>query len=82
MAVEVDVATIGEPDAMVRCGEALPAGAVRITDPVIVVEVLSPSTRAMELVDYFRLPSVHHYLIVRTEDRAFIHHARWADGRS
>ena len=30
--------------------------------------------------DYFRLPSVQHYLIVRTEDRAIIHHARNADG--
>ena len=46
--------------------------------------MLSPSTRARDagakLADYFRLPSVRHYLIVRTEDRAIIHHARGEDG--
>jgi len=84
MAVEVDAATTYEPDALVRCGALPPADAVRIDDPVIVVEVLSPSTRARDagakLIDYFRLASMHHYLIVRTEDRAIIHHARNADG--
>lgn len=30
--------------------------------------------------DYFRLPSIRHYLIVRTEDKTIIHHARNADG--
>ncbi len=33
-----------------------------------------------KLADYFRLPSVRHYLIVRTEDRTVIHHARGEDG--
>jgi Uma2 family endonuclease len=68
----------------VRCGAVVPPDTVKLTDPVIVVEVLSPSTRARDhgdkLIDYFRLPSVYHYLIVRTEDRAIIHHARNADG--
>jgi len=80
MAVEVDDQTTYEPDALVRCGTPLPADAVKLTDPFIVVEVLSPSTRARDagakLADYFRLPSLRHYLIVRTEDRAVIHHAR------
>jgi Uma2 family endonuclease len=84
MAVEVDAHSVYEPDAVVRCGSRLPDSAVKLNDPVIVVEVLSPSTRARdsgaELVDYFRLPSVLHYLIVRTEDHAIIHHARNADG--
>lgn len=84
MAVEIDAATIYEPDALVRCGPPLPADAVKITDPLIVVEVLSPSTRARDagakLEDYFRLPSVRHYLILKTENRAVIHHARDADG--
>ncbi len=65
---------------LVRCGERLPDDAVKLTDPVIVVEVLSPSTRARDagakLEDYFRLPSVRHYLIVKTENRTLIHHAR------
>ena len=48
------------------------------------VEVLSPSSLARDsgakLEDYFRLPSVRHYLIVKTENRTIIHHARGADG--
>jgi Uma2 family endonuclease len=84
MAVEIDATTVYEPDALVRCGTVVPPDAVKLTDPAIVVEILSPSTRARDhgdkLIDYFRLPSVHHYLIVRTEDQAIIHHARNADG--
>lgn len=84
MAVEVDVRTIYEPDALVRCGARLPDDAVKITDPVIIVEVLSPSSRARDtgakLEDYFRLASVRHYLIVKTENRTVIHHERDAAG--
>jgi Uma2 family endonuclease len=47
---------------------------------VIVVEVLSPGTRhignAAKLEGYFALLSVFHYLIVDTEKRVVIHHAR------
>lgn len=84
MAVEIDAGTVCEPDAPVRTGSRLPDDAVKLSDPVIVVEVVSPWTRARDtgakLVDYFRLPSVVHYLIVRTEDGALVHHARNGDG--
>ena len=84
MTVAVDATTLYEPDAMVRCGASLEGEVTRITDPVIVVEVLSPSTRGRDtsakLVDYFRLPSVRHYLILRTTDRVIVHHARGEDG--
>jgi Uma2 family endonuclease len=84
MAVEVDAETTYEPDALVRCGAPLADDAVKITDPVIVFEVLSPSTRARDagakLEDYFRLPSVRHYLIVKTENQSIIHHERGTDG--
>jgi len=84
MAVAIDDTTTYEPDALVRCGPPLPDDAVKVTDPVIVVEVLSPSTRARDagakLEDYFRLPSVRHYLIIKTENRSVIHHARDAAG--
>jgi Uma2 family endonuclease len=80
MAVVIDAATVYEPDALVRCGAPLAGDTVRITDPLIVVEVLSPSTRGVDtgakLTDYFRIPSVRHYLIVRAETRTIIHHAR------
>jgi Uma2 family endonuclease len=84
MAVEIDATTIYEPDALVRCRPAVPPDTIKLTDPVIVVEMLSPSTRTRDhgdkLIDYFRLPSVQHYLIARTEDHAIIHHTRNADG--
>jgi Uma2 family endonuclease len=84
MAVKVDDSVVYEPDALVRCGEPLLDDEVKITDPIIVVEVLSPSSRARDtgakLEDYFRLPSVRHYLIVKTENRTVIHHRREADG--
>jgi len=45
-----------------------------------VVEVLSPSTRQIDasakLAGYFRISSVHHYLIVDPDQRLVIHHAR------
>jgi Uma2 family endonuclease len=41
---------------------------------------LSPSTRGRDsgakLEDYFRLPSVRHYLIAKADTRSVIHHAR------
>lgn len=84
MAVRVDDATVYEPDASLRCGEPLDDDAVEFSDPIVVVEVLSPSTRAVDvgakLSDYFRLPSVRHYLILRTDSRTAIHHARSEDG--
>ena len=49
-------------------------------NPVIVVEVLSPSARHIDLsaklADYFRLPSIAHYLIVDPERPRVLHHAR------
>ena len=84
MAVRVDASTVYEPDAMVRCGTPLPGDAIEVTDPLIVVEVLSPSTRARDagakLEDYFRLPSMRHYLLVKTENRTVIHHERGGSG--
>jgi Uma2 family endonuclease len=84
MAVQIDDATVYEPDASVRCGPSLPEEAVVFSDPIVVVEVLSPSTRAQDtgakLEAYFRLPSVQHYLIVNTSTRSVIHHARSAEG--
>jgi Uma2 family endonuclease len=80
MTVRVDDDTAHEPDALVYCGEELPGSAVEVPNPVIVVEVLSPSTRHIDasakLAGYFRVPSVHHYLIVDPDRRLVIHHAR------
>jgi Uma2 family endonuclease len=48
-----------------------------------VVEVLSPSTRRVDvtrkLAGYFRLPSIIHYLIVDPIKPIVVHHARGTD---
>jgi Uma2 family endonuclease len=80
MAVVIDEDTTYEPDAMIRCGEPLDDEAVKVFDPLVVVEVVSPSSSSIDVgekfMDYFRLPSLRHYLIVRTRTRSVIHHAR------
>ena len=54
----------------------LPDDAIAAANPIIVVEVLSPSTSnlAGRLADYFRVPSIMHYLIVRAKRRELIHY--------
>jgi Uma2 family endonuclease len=84
MTVRIDNRTAHEPDALVYCGPEVPANALEVRDPVIVVEVLSPSTRRIDavrkLAGYFSLSSVHHYLIVDPEALPVIHHQRQNDG--
>jgi Uma2 family endonuclease len=83
MTVRVDKHTAHELDAVVYCGGKLPSNAIEVPEPVIVVEVLSPSTRHIDasakLAGYFRLPSVFHYLVVDPDTRLVIHHARRDD---
>jgi Uma2 family endonuclease len=82
--VRIDDTTLYEPDTLLRCGPKLPGNTVQVTDPLVVVEVRSRSTQALDagikLLDYFRLPSLRHYLIVRAEERTVIHHERRGDG--
>ena len=78
--VRIDSKTAYEPDALVYCGIRLPRDAVEVPSPLIVVEVLSPSTgrydRHDKLAGYFALPSLVHYLIINIDRRMMIHHAR------
>lgn len=80
MTVRIDEKTAYEPDGLVYCGPEIASSAIEVPDPVIVLEVLSPSTRkidiAKKLADYFQLPSVAHYLIVDPNQPMIIHHAR------
>jgi Uma2 family endonuclease len=80
MTVKIDEHTACEPDAIVHCEKALPDEAMLVPAPVIAVEVLSPSTATRDtgakLADHFRLPSLRHYLIVRTDRPTVIHHRR------
>lgn len=55
------------PDVMVRCGPLEP-GAAHLSDPVLIVEVLSPGTEARDRREkwapYQKLDSVKHYVLV------------------
>jgi Uma2 family endonuclease len=83
MTVRIDERTAYEPDALVYCGTKLQPSAVEVPRPIVVVEVLSPSTRHIDLsaklADYFRPPNIAHYLIVDPERPRIIHHARAID---
>jgi len=55
-----------------------------IPNPVLVVEMLSPSTAKRDLSDklagYFKVPSVQHYLVLDPEEREVIWYRRAAGG--
>jgi Uma2 family endonuclease len=73
-----------EPDVIVRCGsDALSGDSLAVPDAVLIVEVLSPTTRRIDvsqkLVDYFQVPTVQHYLILFADRIRAIHHRRVGD---
>lgn len=78
--VRIEATTAFEPDALVYCGKEASSTSLEITNPVIIVEVLSPSTRRIDvtkkLAGYFQLPSVAHYLIIDPTKPFIVHHAR------
>ena len=80
VSVIIDQSTTYEPDTTVQCGGAIDMESVKVDEPLIIVEVLSSSTGHVDisgkLVDYFRVPSIIHYLIVDADRRATIHHSR------
>ena len=84
MTVRIDETTAYEPDAIVYCGAKIVGSALEVSNPLVIVEVLSPSTRSVDLsiklAAYFQLPSVAHYLIVDPEQPSVIHHSRGAVG--
>ncbi|MCL4766388.1 MAG: Uma2 family endonuclease [Hyphomicrobiaceae bacterium] len=82
--VQTGERTAYEPDALVYCGEKLARGTIIIPEPVIVVEVSSPSSEArdagVKLAGYFKLPSLVHYLIADPDNRLIVHHRRCENG--
>ncbi len=84
LGVKIDDETVFEPDALVNCGERVPRASLIAPTPVIVVEVVSPSSErrdlALKFKQYFRHPSIQHYLLVTIEDRSVLHHRRGPDG--
>lgn len=68
------------PDALIRCGDPPEDEVIRIADPVVVVEVLSPSNTTIEMstkIDgYFTLPSLAWVLVVNPVTRIVHSYAR------
>jgi len=84
MAVKIGAKTVFEPDAVVYCGPELPSDALLVDNPVIVVEVISPTTgrndHTRKVAGYFNLASVRHYLVVDPDAPLVVHYERGADG--
>jgi len=69
-----------EPDVLVYCGQKVARNVLEVPNPLIVVEVLSPSTQTVDagvkLQGYFSVPSLQHHLIVDPDRPLMIHHRR------
>ncbi|NNM72352.1 Uma2 family endonuclease [Enterovirga sp. DB1703] len=74
-----------EPDLLVVCGSALDLDSMIVGEPVILVEVTSPSTVRTDtgdkLIEYFSLETVQHYLLVHPSERKVVHHRRTDTGK-
>jgi Uma2 family endonuclease len=83
MAARIDAMTAYEPDALVSCGPRLAGDAIEVSNLIILVKVLSPSTgphdTGTKLAGYFQIESVQHYLILDPVRKLFIHHRRGAE---
>lgn len=80
MTVAVDDGTDYEPDVSVHQGPPIPRQSLVIPNPVVVVEVLSPSTKRIDttvkVTGYLKV--AQHYLIFRADRREVLHWARGA----
>jgi Uma2 family endonuclease len=80
MTVVIDNEHSREPDAAVQCNVSTDLDSTILEQPLIVVEVTSPSSERDDtgdkLVEYFSVPSIRHYLIVNPAKRVVVHHAR------
>lgn len=74
------------PDAMVVCGPYAmsPTDRHAVVNPVLIVEVLSPSTsdcdQGAKFGHYRRIPSLSHYLMIDPDTRRVVHARRDGDG--
>jgi Uma2 family endonuclease len=75
------------PDLSIACGEPVFHDDYKdvLMNPVVVIEVLSPSTekrdRSTKLLDYQSIPSLQDYLLISQDKPVIEHYSRQADGR-
>jgi Uma2 family endonuclease len=70
------------PDVVVTC-TALDFSTPRVDEPVIIVEIMSPSSETddigRKLSLYLQIPSLRHYVVVHQDRRQLVHHERRDD---
>jgi Uma2 family endonuclease len=78
--VRLSASKLARPDVLVYCGPKVPRGVQEVSNPIVLVEVLSPTTekrdRGVKLQGYFSLPSLFHYLIIDPDHARLVHHKR------
>jgi Uma2 family endonuclease len=78
--VSISDKTLRIPDASVQCGVDFDIYSMILQAPLIVVEVVSPSSERkdthIKLIECFSVPTIRHYLIVLSEQRVILHHQR------
>jgi Uma2 family endonuclease len=81
--VRIDPRTAFQPDVVVFAGRMAKTDVVT-PEPVIVAEVLSPSTErkdlTVKLAGYFKVPSIEHYVIADWDACELIHYRREGAG--
>ena len=84
MTVRISKHVSFEPDALVYMAPRVDGNSLEIPNPIIVVEVGSPSTRGYDtgfkLPNYMSLPSVQHVLLVNATEKRVVHHKRLPGG--
>ena len=85
LTIKIDENTAREPDALVQCGRPFDPETMIADAPMIVAEIVSPSSMQIDNVDklaeYFSLPTIMHYLVVNPTARTVTHHARAQEGK-
>jgi Uma2 family endonuclease len=83
--VRLSAYKMARPDILVYSDPIVHPDAREVCSPVVIVEVLSPTTEerdhGVKREGYFTLPSLHHYPIVDPDRQVLIHHHRTATGQ-
>jgi Uma2 family endonuclease len=80
MTIKIDKWTAREPDLSVQCGKSIDDDALILDNPVVVVEVVSPTSEFRDVyrkqIEYLSVASIQHYLIVDQFKRVVLHNKR------
>ena len=83
LAIAMPAGNIRRPDVLVDCGP-FDADDLTAKTPVLVIEVLSRSTRQMDMLrktaEYKTVPSMRYILLIDPDDVVAIFHSRLSDG--